>query len=60
MMRVFTAKLPDGIEVRALADDTGMIGDFVRVLKPGDNCLGYPYAWWEALPDGRHDVEAFA
>jgi hypothetical protein len=42
-MKMFFARIDDEIELRARAEGDGVVGDFLYILKPGDNFRGIDY-----------------
>lgn len=46
----------DGIEVAIRAEGDSIVGDLFDVIQPGQPFLGRPHAYWQALPDGPHEV----
>jgi hypothetical protein len=44
------------ISQRAESEDGGIVGDSLKVIRPGQTCLGRPYAHSRQLGPGRHEI----
>jgi hypothetical protein len=56
---VYLTKSAGSVVLMARAENsvTGTIGDLVIELHPGESALGKSYAEWDALPEGRHEID---
>jgi hypothetical protein len=55
-MTVYLRHATEGIEVAIRAEGDGAIGDIFDVIRPGQPFLGRPFDYWQALPDGPHEI----
>jgi hypothetical protein len=56
-MKLFLTVCEDCVVIQARAEGTGIVGDMVQRIFPGETVLGLSYEALRALGNGAHDIE---